>query len=56
MRATSRVLEIEGLDIAEHGEEGYHNEPFGGSRAGVEVSTPIGQPVLNPAKAKPALG
>jgi Amt family ammonium transporter len=49
-------VEIEGLDIAEHGEEGYHAEPFGFSRAGVEVSTPASQPVLNPAKAKPALG
>jgi ammonium transporter, Amt family len=49
-------VEIEGLDITEHGEEGYHAEPFGSSRHGVEVSTPAGQPILNPAKAKPALG
>jgi Amt family ammonium transporter len=49
-------VEIEGLDLAEHGEEGYHAEPFGSSRAGTEVSTPVGQPILNPAKAKPALG
>jgi len=49
-------VEIDGLDITEHGEEGYHAEPFGSSRHGVEVSTPAGQPILNPAKAKPALG
>jgi len=49
--------EIEGLDLAEHGEEGYHAEPFGSSRAGIAVSQPVSQPILNPAKTpNPALG
>jgi Amt family ammonium transporter len=50
-------VEIAGLDIAEHGEEGYHSESYGMSRAGTEVSQPPGVPIMNPAKApKPALG
>ena len=48
-------VELAGLDISEHGEEGYHTDPFGG-RAGVELGHPADRPVLNPAKSpKPAM-
>ena len=47
-------VELAGLDIAEHGEEAYHGEPYGG-RSGVEVGHTAPQPLFNPAKApKPA--
>jgi hypothetical protein len=51
----SEEVELSGLDISEHGEEGYHGEPYPGSRPGVEMPSP--KPVLSPAKSpKPAMG
>jgi Amt family ammonium transporter len=48
-------VEISGLDIAEHGEEGYHGDSFG-SGSGIGVAQPATGSVLNPAKLpKPAL-
>jgi Amt family ammonium transporter len=50
----SEDVELSGLDISEHGEEGYHGEHYPGSRPGVEVPSP--KPALNPAKTpKPAM-
>ena len=31
-------VELAGLDISEHGEEGYHGEPFGGGTAAASVT------------------
>jgi Amt family ammonium transporter len=42
-------VELAGLDISEHGEEGYHGEPYGG-RSGIEVGHPAPEPLFNPAK------
>jgi Amt family ammonium transporter len=50
----SEDVELSGLDISEHGEEGYHGEHYPGSRPGVEVPSP--KPALNPGKTpKPAM-
>jgi Amt family ammonium transporter len=47
-------VELSGLDIAEHGEEGYHGEPYPGHRSGVEI--PTAKPILSPSKSpKPAM-
>jgi Amt family ammonium transporter len=47
--------EMDGLDVTEHGEEGYHGEPFG-ARTGLELGQPAAQPALAAAKVpKPAL-
>jgi Amt family ammonium transporter len=49
-------VELAGLDVSEHGEEGYHADPFGG-RAGIEVGAAVKEPILNPAKSPtPAMG
>ena len=42
-------VEIAGLDVAEHGEEGYHAEPYG-VRTPAEAGHSAPQPVYNPAK------
>ena len=48
-------VELAGLDISEHGEEGYHGEPYG-STSGIGLGQPVPQPMLSPSKApKPAL-
>src|SRR6266550_6609642 len=47
-------VELSGLDVTEHGEEGYHGDVFGGVRvSGSELAHPAGQPVLK--SPKPAL-
>jgi Amt family ammonium transporter len=49
-------IELAGLDISEHGEEGYHGDGYAGGRAGVELPQPLTQPILSPSKSpKPAL-
>jgi ammonium transporter, Amt family len=51
----SEDVELAGLDISEHGEEGYHGGSYGGI-AGVAASHAASEPLLTPAKApKPAL-
>ena len=48
-------VELAGLDVSEHGEEGYH-DGYAGGRAGVEAGVPAGEPILAPAKSpKPAM-
>ena len=47
-------VELSGLDISEHGEEGYHGEPFGGRRA-PEIGQSLPQPILASNAAKPAM-
>jgi Amt family ammonium transporter len=50
-------VEMAGLDVTEHGEEGYHSDPFGGMRSPAPAAQPVTQPILNPAKSpNPALG
>jgi ammonia channel protein AmtB len=48
-------VELAGLDISEHGEEGYHGEDYGG-RSAADAGHIMSEPILNPAKApKPAM-
>jgi ammonium transporter, Amt family len=48
-------VEQAGLDISEHGEEGYHGEEYGG-RSGAGSGHVLSEPILNPSKSpKPAL-
>jgi Amt family ammonium transporter len=48
-------VELAGLDISEHGEDGYHGDAFGGSHGGIETGHPSSNPVFSPAKSpKPA--
>jgi ammonium transporter, Amt family len=48
-------VELAGLDLSEHGEEGYHSDVYGG-RPGVEAGEPSSQPVLSPVGSpKPAM-
>jgi len=48
-------VELAGLDISEHGEEGYHGDAYAGGRA-VETGHPVSEPIYSPAKSpKPAV-
>jgi Amt family ammonium transporter len=50
-------VELAGLDISEHGEEGYHGDGYTGGVSGIELAQPIGQPKLSPSTSpKPAMG
>ncbi len=52
----SEEVEFAGLDISEHGEEGYHDS-YGGRPTGIEIEQPVSQPILSPSKSpKPAMG
>src|SRR5262245_1612798 len=42
-------VELAGLDISEHGEEGYHGEEYGG-RSGADARHVLSEPILNPSK------
>jgi Amt family ammonium transporter len=46
-------VELAGLDISEHGEEGYHGDSYGGGKL-ADVSHAMPQPALSPAKAAAA--
>ena len=52
----SEEVEIAGLDVAEHGEEGYHTEGFASARSGLGSETLLPAPVrVSGAKRKPAV-
>jgi Amt family ammonium transporter len=52
----SEDVELAGLDVAEHGEEGYHDGSYAGGLAGIGQATPAPEPALAVAKeVKPAM-